>query len=954
MRNLLDIRIDWDRHAGMFYVVVDPNGVVLYLDLPRYLKQTSVWNSNDKSYQVLATPEDRQPVKPGTKSSNETSPPGGVPRWVNWASTTFSSIRKWGSKIQTSDSENEAESGLHRESDSNVKTKNTSKKGKGRRRLSVLRIIGNMVLPTPRNLSRLLVHWGSLILWLVGKPHVHSRSINPAANFLVQLFEKTSLLTVCKYLKVSYIVTLKYLSGEKLTSTGELGLRVRLSSGLPSWFPLLWRVWIRRRDVAGIRFVLSLLYSYKTMDPPVKADLSTISSAPWEGDASSFDDFSGKLLRFLRGTSVFWFQELLPTFYSAVTSGCSTPTISGGLLVNAIAWFVKGGVDTSLGAWIAQIFVPPELQKEMDWSWTNYLHGVARRWRRNKSLWALDVLVSPIEMLFSIWHSVESKPSLYEGIISSFPMRLGRLASFSDGGGKSRVIAIPDFWTQLVLKPLHNLLMDLLKLFPQDATFDQDGKLNEFAKRDYKTVYSLDLKAATDLIPFQLYQAVLKHLIGQTLASLWVRLLTERHYDIVLGCPSDAAVDSVRYTRGQPMGALSSWPAMALVHHCLVLFAAFRANLGIGTFKDYLVLGDDVVIASESVALEYLRVCEELGVTISLAKSFVSKETGLLQFASQVYLGVTNLSPVSLKSELNCTKPTERLAQVADIISKWYPGSGISRYIRYMCPRSLFEETIVPSFRRGESHAYIALIVRLLLNPTSTLTLTLGDRIGTLNGWLSSMLGNLNLSAFHNFFYKKASLHPTPIHMGIWYVVMEGLRDHFRNISAWTSEHWFGWSEPEHGGIDSLLNSVDDFLEGERSVPVSAISFALWLYHMLPRFLKTMSSTNTTVDEISKLWLKSTFVDEPNAIQHLDSLLELLPELHEVADYALCVLKRSEKTVRDMKLLKGNFENPIMSKSFFKDIAFWGFHAEPLTHTVIQRKRSARARSVSVNARKKR
>lgn len=67
---------------------------------------------------------------------------------------------------------------------------------------------------------------------------------------------------------------------------------------------------------------------------------------------------------------------------------------------------------------------------------------------------------------------------------------------------------------------------------------------------------------------------------------------------------------SVRYSVGQPMGFLSSWPAMALSHHVLVHTAFMRAykrvdasgNLGVfnrsnlGMFDKYVILGDDIVI----------------------------------------------------------------------------------------------------------------------------------------------------------------------------------------------------------------------------------------------------------------------------------------------------------------------------------------------------------------------
>lgn len=60
---------------------------------------------------------------------------------------------------------------------------------------------------------------------------------------------------------------------------------------------------------------------------------------------------------------------------------------------------------------------------------------------------------------------------------------------------------------------------------------------------------------------------------------------------------------SVRYSVGQPMGFYSSWAVFALTHHAFVEFAAHRK--GYKSFRDYSLLGDDIVIWNRDVALEY-------------------------------------------------------------------------------------------------------------------------------------------------------------------------------------------------------------------------------------------------------------------------------------------------------------------------------------------------------------
>jgi hypothetical protein len=104
----------------------------------------------------------------------------------------------------------------------------------------------------------------------------------------------------------------------------------------------------------------------------------------------------------------------------------------------------------------------------------------------------------------------------------------------------------------------------------------------------------------------------------------------------------------VHYSVGQPMGALSSWAMLALVHHFLVQCAALRAGHRMGTFSAYAVLGDDIVIADGRVARNYRGLMLELGVGISAAKSLVSR-TGTLEFAKRYFHRGVDCSPISLK-----------------------------------------------------------------------------------------------------------------------------------------------------------------------------------------------------------------------------------------------------------------------------------------------------------------
>lgn len=74
---------------------------------------------------------------------------------------------------------------------------------------------------------------------------------------------------------------------------------------------------------------------------------------------------------------------------------------------------------------------------------------------------------------------------------------------------------------------------------------------------------------------------------------------------------------------------------MALCHHTIVHWASIRVNPQGKTFSAYWILGDDIVIHDEKVALEYLKIINELGMDIAMEKSLVSCDT--FEFAKRIF-----------------------------------------------------------------------------------------------------------------------------------------------------------------------------------------------------------------------------------------------------------------------------------------------------------------------------
>lgn len=98
---------------------------------------------------------------------------------------------------------------------------------------------------------------------------------------------------------------------------------------------------------------------------------------------------------------------------------------------------------------------------------------------------------------------------------------------------------------------------------------------------------------------------------------------------------------------------------MAVCHHFLVRMAG--VSCGINRFSDYLILGDDIVIARKEVAEAYIKIIEDIGVGISINKRVISNDDRFgVEFASRYIVeDGQDISPLSIGHLFEPT--TERL-----------------------------------------------------------------------------------------------------------------------------------------------------------------------------------------------------------------------------------------------------------------------------------------------------
>lgn len=136
---------------------------------------------------------------------------------------------------------------------------------------------------------------------------------------------------------------------------------------------------------------------------------------------------------------------------------------------------------------------------------------------------------------------------------------------------------------------------------------------------------------------------------------------------------------------------------LALTHHVIVRLAANR--VGIHSFTDYGLLGDDIVIYNDAVAKSYhYLMTSVLGVEINLSKSMKSKDS--FEFAKRIIRFDEEVSAIGAKNLLVALKTHKGIPSVLlDMVNK---GSKLSE----TSVTKMFQEKI-PTVRKSQFQKYL-------------------------------------------------------------------------------------------------------------------------------------------------------------------------------------------------------------------------------------------------------
>lgn len=431
------------------------------------------------------------------------------------------------------------------------------------------------------------------------------------------LLKQNGTLYTIKYLKQARLHITRYMVNRPLYSNDA---RVSLTSGFPTRLLFL-KDFIDSGRLSDVKFVLTLLNIPKCIEPKKDEELPI-----------NYDSITDPCKANKEYTIPVWFikkfiidnnlyaevpKYTLGDFHLSMKSSPSGPAL--------------------ISCWTSIVHTPYDMLQ-------TFLNLLNLKWR----YWVKTYYRSPIfDDFFNKFYtfSFNNYDNLPKKVYKDKDpcYMIGKLAVIEAPEGKMRVIATLDYFSQFLLKPIHDEIFRNLRKFKSDRTFTQDP-FNDWEEND-SSFWSLDLTAATDRFPVKLEAKVLKYLFrNEELAKNWLYLLVERTYAF----PNDFT-KGVKYAVGQPMGAYSSWGAFTLSHHLVVAWAAYLC--GKSSFSNYILLGDDIVIKDDAVAKKYITIMHKLGVSISESKTHVSSDT--YEFAKRWIRGKEELTGLPLRGLLH-------------------------------------------------------------------------------------------------------------------------------------------------------------------------------------------------------------------------------------------------------------------------------------------------------------
>lgn len=458
----------------------------------------------------------------------------------------------------------------------------------------------------------------------------------------LRIYQSRGKAEAIRFCKESRASVLTWLSKTKDLSKPS---RYKAKEELPKYLRFL--AYRERIDYPDIRLILTSLYASRDLELPVKSNTSSIEGPP----------------------------------------RCGTPHIS-----EYIDDFWR-----SLGYRVEKHGrkVPPSV-------YWNRFHFSTKSGPNGHAVWSAfaDYMAMPLSLRESVkilgGKKLKSRMEIL-GVFLDRGMSLGlprdgkyvrKLTAIPSQEGKTREVAILDYWSQTALRGLHEYLFRVLRKIPQDCTFNQGSFLDKLSW-DYKEpFYSVDLTAATDRFPIALIQQVLKGRFDDEYVHHWTNVMIGYPFY----CPQEKR--EISYSVGNPMGAYSSWNSFAVAHHYVMFYCCRKLGIEFSRAR-YVILGDDVVINDKRLAEYYMKVVTSLGVEFSIKKTHIS--SFMFEFAKRIVHNGVEVTPFPISALWRVRKTPSLVLNVlaSEERKGWAPKDSIPEALGRLYKRLCFSSTYV-------------------------------------------------------------------------------------------------------------------------------------------------------------------------------------------------------------------------------------------------------------------
>jgi hypothetical protein len=510
-----------------------------------------------------------------------------------------------------------------------------------------------MIRQIKYNTLIIVLRWITLI-WFPMVPNGLDH-VNLFVNTVSKLERDNGSIFAINHLKMIRRLVCSYLSGNPERKTSELIIGINKSNGLPKSITHLHKL-IESRDIKSLRFVFTLFSVSRLLPGSKPVDLTTITE-PSKSRYQCELEIERYMETFLKENK--WNPRFLNPFtkdqllYSAKSGPNGQATLTALRDIHSMPEnLVKALLDTNMSTLFKEykdLLSSQRIEKlfivQKFWRFLNMPFNVTKKYvkevhLKDSPLKTDSKLIKEIISLYNRKTFTQRYEFFMEMIKSKKPdwswTKPRKLSVIPDPEGKSRIIAIFDYWSQNFLKQIHDEHFRFLRTLSNDRTFTQDPILPK--PPEGHKYYSFDLTAATDRFPISLQSKLISKMYGTALAKSWE--------EILIGTPFLVpwTGEYCKYASGQPMGAYSSWSTFTITHHVILHYIHDYLNI---SEKYYVILGDDIVIWHDDVAREYLRIMKELGVGISIPKSHIC--ANMYEFAKRLFLDGKEITGIQVR-----------------------------------------------------------------------------------------------------------------------------------------------------------------------------------------------------------------------------------------------------------------------------------------------------------------